>query len=357
MEGVRLFLESSTIHGLTYISTTRKYVRLFWFLVVVTGFSGAVYLIRESFASWSESPIKTTIETLPISEIKFPKVTVCPPKNTLTDLNYDLMMTENKKMTKEMKDDLFKYALEVLNIEKSFYQSNFTKLHEEHRFYNWYHGYTKMILPEWIPESDEMDQFGNNPYNFGGEDIDTPKGLLIDHFTSATSGVVTSQYYGNKFQRSLVERKLFYSVKVYPPQSIIDNDNVTLHFNVEKISIPGLSRPSKEIFSLDFYPVDGEDMDTINKNFTPPGRYRRQISLFRDVTNKDVEQMQLELMPGFKLRWWYTGGDVIPDPEFEFVELMSNKHFVRLGKPSKKLVSKSSFVCLEHSIIIRSSSI
>ena len=90
MEGVRTFLESSTIHGLTYVSTTRKYVRLFWIFVVIGGFVGASLLIKESFDSWSESPIKTTIETLPISEITFPKVTVCPPKNTFTDLNYDL---------------------------------------------------------------------------------------------------------------------------------------------------------------------------------------------------------------------------------------------------------------------------
>ena len=34
MEGVRAFLESSTIHGLTYISTTKKCARLFWILVV-----------------------------------------------------------------------------------------------------------------------------------------------------------------------------------------------------------------------------------------------------------------------------------------------------------------------------------
>ena len=99
MEGVNTFLESSTIHGLTYISTTRKYVRLFWSLVVVTGFLVASLLIKESFDSWSESPVKTTVETLPISDIKFPKVTVCPPKNTFTDLNYDLMMTENITLT------------------------------------------------------------------------------------------------------------------------------------------------------------------------------------------------------------------------------------------------------------------
>ena len=95
MEGVRTFLESSTIHGLTYISTSRRYAKLFWILVSITGFVGASLLIKESFDSWSESPVKTTIETLPIAEIKLPKVTVCPPKNTFTDLNYDLMMTEN----------------------------------------------------------------------------------------------------------------------------------------------------------------------------------------------------------------------------------------------------------------------
>ena len=115
MERVRTFLESSTIHGLTYISTTRKYARLFWILVVITGFVGACLLIKESFDSWSASPVKTTIETFPISEIKFPKMTVCPSKNTFTDLNYDLMMTENHTLTDEIRDEVFKYALEVIN--------------------------------------------------------------------------------------------------------------------------------------------------------------------------------------------------------------------------------------------------
>ena len=95
MECVTTFLESSTIHGLAYIASGRKYVRLFWTLVVVSGFTGAGILINASFQSWADSPVKTTIETQPISEITFPKVTVCPPKNTYTDLNYDLLMAEN----------------------------------------------------------------------------------------------------------------------------------------------------------------------------------------------------------------------------------------------------------------------
>ena len=89
---------------------------MFWILVVIVGFVGASLIIKESFVSWSESPVKTTIETLPISDINFPKITVCPPKDTFTDLNYDLMITENITLSDEMRDDMFKYALEVINI-------------------------------------------------------------------------------------------------------------------------------------------------------------------------------------------------------------------------------------------------
>ena len=73
MGRITTFLESSTIHGLTYISATQKYARLFWILVVLTGFTVAGILIKESFDSWSESPVKTTVETLPITDIKLPK--------------------------------------------------------------------------------------------------------------------------------------------------------------------------------------------------------------------------------------------------------------------------------------------
>ena len=96
MEDIRIFLESSTIHGLFHISSTQKYARFLWILIVIAGFTGSSIIIYSSFESWNEGPIKTTIETLPITEIIFPKVTVCPPKNTYTELNYDLVMAKSK---------------------------------------------------------------------------------------------------------------------------------------------------------------------------------------------------------------------------------------------------------------------
>ena len=73
MEGLRIFLENSTIHGVSYISTTRKNIRLFWTVVVIAGFPGGILLINESFHSWAKSPVKTSLETLPITKLKFPK--------------------------------------------------------------------------------------------------------------------------------------------------------------------------------------------------------------------------------------------------------------------------------------------
>ena len=84
MEGVQAFLESSSIGGLNHIASGKKYARLFWILAVLSGFSGAGYLIHLSFQSWSESPVTTTVETLPLSRIKLPKVTVCPIEEVST---------------------------------------------------------------------------------------------------------------------------------------------------------------------------------------------------------------------------------------------------------------------------------
>ena len=111
MEGVRTFLESSTIHGLGYIPATRKLVKLFWMAVVITGFTCASIMIYQSFKDWQDNPVTTTIDTSPIKEMTFPQVTVCPPKNTFTDLNYDLMMTENITLDHDKRTELTNYRV------------------------------------------------------------------------------------------------------------------------------------------------------------------------------------------------------------------------------------------------------
>ena len=107
METLKQFTESSTIHGLAYWTTSRRLERYFWIFIVFAGFTGAGIIIQQSFQSWHDSPIKTTLDTYPIEQVKFPKITVCPPRGTHTNLNYDLM-----KMTDDSLD-LTKYGDEL----------------------------------------------------------------------------------------------------------------------------------------------------------------------------------------------------------------------------------------------------
>ena len=114
MEHLKDFLDASTIHGLAWISSTRRLFRLFWILIVIAGFSVAGYLIYESFYNWKQSPISTTVETVSISKITFPNVTVCPPKNLFLNLNYDIMQSDKVKFDKEEKEKLLKASLNII---------------------------------------------------------------------------------------------------------------------------------------------------------------------------------------------------------------------------------------------------
>ena len=91
MEGVREFLESSTVHGLNYISTTRNKIgRIFWIAIIFFGFSAAGYLITKAFKDWKKYPIESSIQTYPIKEVRFPTVTVCPPKVPFDLLHFEM---------------------------------------------------------------------------------------------------------------------------------------------------------------------------------------------------------------------------------------------------------------------------
>ena len=52
---------------INYLSQNRRNVRLFWIIVIISGFVGSGVLIYQSFQSWSESLVTTTIETRPIT--------------------------------------------------------------------------------------------------------------------------------------------------------------------------------------------------------------------------------------------------------------------------------------------------
>ena len=316
MDGVTTFLESSTMHGLGYIPRTRKYARLFWILTVLAGFSTAGYLIQQSFQSWAESPVKTTVETLPISEITFPKITVCPPRNTFTDLNYDLMAIENVSLAdpiteldtnttveyeydifgipvsfnevkvKTKNDELLDFATEVIN--DHLYFDDWLKMEEKDRFYNWYYGYTQISDPKFEVKNFKLRHTIN---------------------TWATSGVMSTQHFGEKFNNLLVNQFTQFDINIFTPDSFRNNKgNSTLHIYLERTPFRFENKNIQYSLSADGRIIGDEQTVVHLKLKSTPSPFL--IHYLFNGNNKDFGDT--ELMPGFRVRWWYTGEEVVP---------------------------------------------
>ena len=314
MENIKLFLNTSSINGLNHISNSSNISRVFWIFVVFVGFTASGILIHQSFESWKQSPISTTIESVPIAEITFPKVTVCPPKNTFTNLNYDLMRIENMTIENEIRNELSKFALELLNDHMFDEMMNkFRKIQDDQRYYNWYHGFYRISLPKVISWYDyEID------YSIS---------------TTAAYGSITTQYYGKQFDANKIDKSFKLSIDVNIPPSAQSNPNITLIFEVQKISLKDLSK-GKEQFHFDLKKIKA-DVKKFSQNFTTPYNSinRIDISLERSVPEKETRRLKLNLMPGINITWYYTGGEVEPFAEYyDMVYLsMNTREFVRLG--------------------------
>ena len=215
LEDFTAFLSSSTIHGLAYIPTSRGLLRLFWVLVVVSGFSTATYLIVKSFRGWQESPISTSIEVLPITEMTFPNVTVCPPRDSLTLLNYDLQRAADVNVSREEREELSKYISELF-LEEG-YEAMLTDVkvfYERDRFRHWYEGVSQISLSYW-------------------HNIDKQK--YFNFKTYATSGEIATPYYGEPWEAEKFEQSMSYSVNIYQPWAEAGGqDNVSLSFTVHQ---------------------------------------------------------------------------------------------------------------------------
>ena len=151
--------------------------------------------------------------------------------------------------------------------------------------------------------------------------------------TGASSGSVTTQYFGEKFDADKVETKLFYDVNVYGPASysIRNNPNVTLHIDIEKVSLEDLLSGFDRLYS-----VTGT-LETSHRsyNYTPPEFDEYHIMhIDREVIPADIRKQNLEMMPGFRVSWHYSGIEVDSEDQYRhnafrlaFVRNYSNNIF------------------------------
>lgn len=76
------YATSTSAHGLFYLAEDgRSFLeRIFWLIVVVLALAFSYWQTSTLYKQWNDNPIITTLETvsLPIKEIEFPAVTICP---------------------------------------------------------------------------------------------------------------------------------------------------------------------------------------------------------------------------------------------------------------------------------------
>ena len=299
MEHIKEIFDTSTIHGLSWISGTRRLSRLFWIFTVLIGFCSAIYLIYLSFHNWNEHPIATTIETLPISQMTLPNVTICPPKNSLLNLNYDIVHSDEFNVVNDTRNELFDYALDVIQ-DEFFHEmmKNLSKLNDSDRYHNWYHGYSFVKYP-----------YYHQKY----------KQLRYIFYTSAASGNVSSQGFGKKFDADKVEENIYISIRVYVPSSATIDNSKTLMFNLHKNTIEEVSENDK----MDMSSIGDIDPYTnhVSQMWNPPTT-SAFFKLDRKVSVEAISNM--DTMPGFRLSWNYNTH--VEDWQ-KYVD--SNKQFIR----------------------------
>ena len=340
MENIKLYLENSTIHGLSYIPSNRKLIRLFWITVVISGFTGAGVLINQSFNDWSNNPVTTTIETLPIADAAYPIIIVCPPKNTYLDLNYHFL--KNKNITKAVSYDIQYKILESFS--QHFQQKDFELLHDEikkfkeiNKYWNWYLGLTKVpsILSNYEYDMTVVETFApsgeiSSPYF--REEFNLDKFLLnkvysmnlqnpyaeaanitfeIDHDVVENFECIELNHYCLESKKD----KLRGTITIGPIQGL----DLIFHRNFQKLSFTDWKKKRFTGLSVKWDYVPNSDNSSILKNYNSWNKYNKIFTIITNLVHRLPALSKEEFMHiarSIKSDWMNI--DYILNPQLSF---------------------------------------
>ena len=216
-------------------------------------------------------------------------------------------MTLGKDSRKQLSD----LALEVIN-DLTFEElmRNMSLFIEVNRYYNWYQGHTKVGLPYY----DDGSGWDKNPPH-----------MEIKFHSSATSGCIFTEDFGEEFDPEHVLGTIFIENKIFVPESKNISDyirkNMSLYFQVEKNSIESINSGYE---NFDFRAVMGlsvpikVDEQYFTRNFTPAQSVKKSSlsslsaapyslsGLKRIMSQDEINNMKIEKMPGFKIKWSYA---------------------------------------------------
>ena len=128
--------------------------------------------------------------------------------------------------------------------------------------------------------------------------------------TSALSGNITTQYFGEKFNATNIDAgDVNIHLHIHSPISFSQKDdnriNITLQFSIEKVTMTEYSDKDRLILS-EFESLD-PIVNHISRNISISKLNSDKIIVEnkRRVTEEDIRNLKLNQMPGFQLTWHY----------------------------------------------------
>lgn len=166
-------------------------------------------------------------------------------------------MSLNSKIRNDLKYNFFEL---LLSGTYNTTMTKFNRLQDSDRYHNWYHGFTEIALPTF----DYNDADAYETYSFNSH---------------ASTGEISTQYFGEKFNMNKVVKNVQYNINITGP------NNSILHLEVEKVSMKRISSN----YGFDNLRINGElvdpDQTFIIKNITDG---HVEMRLERNVSDEDM---------------------------------------------------------------------
>ena len=295
MDTLKEFFEVTTIHGLYHVSKTKSLRRFFWTVTSIAGFISAFSMIYESFQNFSKNPISTTIETFPISKVPFPPITVCPVKNTLTNLNYDLVNSQNYLLSRDERNDLLQLFYE------SFQEVDFKitiEYMKEVTQKNWLMDIYKKLTTVDLPTKYELVGDRAEPF------------IRINTFT--TSGQIKTPFYGKEiFNPTKFNLHITFNLGIYIPESL-KGTNATIDFKINNDIEAG----------PEYIRVQYNEIETGNKLYNTTVDVRNcytncNINFKRSLSKEAFRDWKNKRFTGTNVIWNFNGENVTPEDKFD----------------------------------------
>ena len=196
------------------------------------------------------------------------------------------MMLENKTLDNDTRSELTQYAVGL--IQDQVYQDvmqNISLIEEENRYYNWYMGYTQIVPPFWGQSTCSQKDCSEQKFRY-------------DLMTTATHGNISTKYFRDRLDINKIEKDFRFRVSITPPEKHVDNKNVTLFVKVEKNLLKGFD----SLFTRN---------DKLTTSISPPNS-NHWVIYQRKISKDGINDINMELMPGFRLEWYYNE-ELVPD--------------------------------------------